>query len=85
MLKGSKVRGDVSLLLSREQMGGLAMQLNELWRSLFKYSKKFAFLHYLYLDFDDIHASVFQLAVETCYFSQSKKWKMMCHGLPSMC
>jgi hypothetical protein len=62
MLKGFKMRDDVSLLLSPEQMGGLAMQLNELVRSLFKYSKKIGFLHYLYLDFDDIHALVFQLA-----------------------
>ncbi len=62
MLKGFKLKGNVSLLiLSPEQMGGLAMQLNELVRSLFKYSKKFGFLHYLYLDFDDVHASVFQL------------------------
>lgn len=62
MLKGFKMRDDVSLLLSPEQMGGLAMQLNELVRSLFKYSKKIGFLHYLYLDFDDVHALVFQLA-----------------------
>jgi hypothetical protein len=62
MLKGFKMRDDVSLLLSPEQMGGLAMQLNELVRSLFKYSKKIGFLHYLYLDFDDLHALVFQLA-----------------------
>jgi hypothetical protein len=47
MLKGFKMRDDVSLLLSPEQMGGLAMQLNELVRSLFKYSKKIGFLHYL--------------------------------------
>jgi hypothetical protein len=43
MLKGFKMRGDVSLLLlllSPEQMGGLAMQLNELARSLLKYSKE---------------------------------------------
>jgi hypothetical protein len=42
MLKGFKMRGDVSLLLllSPEQMGGLAMQLNELVRSLLKYSKE---------------------------------------------
>jgi hypothetical protein len=52
MLKGFKMRGDVSLLLlllllllSPEQMGGLAMQLNELARSLIKYSKKIGFLH----------------------------------------
>ena len=38
------------------------MQLNELVRSLFKYSRKIGFLHYLYLDFDDVHALVFQLA-----------------------
>lgn len=62
MLKGFKMRDDVSLLLSPEQMGGMAMQLNELVRSLFKYSKKIGFLHYLYLDFDDVHALVFQLA-----------------------
>jgi hypothetical protein len=62
MLMGFKMRDDVSLLLSTEQMGGLAMQLNELVRSLFKYSKKIGFLHYLYLDFDDVHALVFQLA-----------------------
>lgn len=62
MLKGFKMRDDVSLLLSPGQMGGLAMQLNELVRSLFKYSKKIGFLHYLYLDFDDVHALVFQLA-----------------------
>ena len=62
MLKGFKMRDDVSLLLSPEQMGGLAMQLNEVVRSLFKYSKKIGFLHYLYLDFDDVHALVFQLA-----------------------
>jgi hypothetical protein len=37
------------------------MQLNELVRSLFKYSRKIGFLHYLYLDFDDVHALVFQL------------------------
>jgi hypothetical protein len=55
------MREDVSLLLSPEQMGGLAMQLNELVRSLFKYSRKIGFLHYLYLDFDDVHALVFQL------------------------
>lgn len=47
MLNGFKMRDDVSLLLSPEQMGGLAMQLNELVRSLFKYSKKIGFLHYL--------------------------------------
>jgi hypothetical protein len=44
MLKGFKMRGDVSLLLllllSPEQMGGLAMQLNVLARSLVKYSKE---------------------------------------------
>jgi hypothetical protein len=61
-LKRFKMREDVSLLLSPEQMGGLAMQLNELVRSLFKFSRKIGFLHYLYLDFDDIHALVFQLA-----------------------
>jgi hypothetical protein len=55
------MREDVSLLHSPEQMGGLAMQLNELVRSLFKYSRKIGFLHYLYLDFDDVHALVFQL------------------------
>ena len=40
------------------------MQLNELVRSLFKYSRIIGFLHYhyLYLDFDDVHALVFQLA-----------------------
>ena len=62
MLKRFRMREDVSLLLSPEQMGGLAMQLNELVRSLFKYSRKIGFLHYLYLDFDDVHALVFQLA-----------------------
>jgi hypothetical protein len=31
-------------------------------RSLFKYSRKIGLLHYLYLDFDDVHALVFQLA-----------------------
>jgi hypothetical protein len=56
------MREDVSLLLSPEQMGGLAMELNELLRSLFKYSRKIGVLHYLYLDFDDVHALVFQLA-----------------------
>lgn len=61
-LKRFRMREDVSLLLSPEQMGGLAMQLNELVRSLFKYSRKIGFLHYLYLDFDDVHALVFQLA-----------------------
>jgi hypothetical protein len=61
-LKRFRMREDVSLLLSPEQMGGLAMQLNELLRSLFKYSRKIGFLHYLYLDFDDVHALVFQLA-----------------------
>ena len=60
--RGLLKREDVSLLLSPEQMGGLAMQLNELVKSLFKYSRKIGFLHYLYLDFDDVHASVFQLA-----------------------
>jgi len=59
MLKRSKIKEDVSLLLSPEQMGGLAMQLNELVRSLFKYSRKIGFLHYLYLDFDDVNALVF--------------------------
>ena len=61
-LKRFRMKEDVSLLLSPEQMGGLAMQLNELVRSLFKYSRKIGFLHYLYLDFDDVHALVFQLA-----------------------
>jgi hypothetical protein len=61
-LKRFRMREDISLLLSPEQMGGLAMQLNELVRSLFKYSRKIGFLHYLYLDFDDVHALVFQLA-----------------------
>jgi hypothetical protein len=61
-LKRFKMKEDVSLLLSPEQMGGLAMQINELVRSLFKYSRKIGFLHYLYLDFDDVHALVFQLA-----------------------
>jgi hypothetical protein len=61
-LKRFRMREDVSLLLSPEQMGGLAMELNELVRSLFKYSRKIGFLHYLYLDFDDVHALVFQLA-----------------------
>jgi hypothetical protein len=60
-LKQFRMREDISLLLSPEQMGGLAMQLNELVRSLFKYSRKIGFLHYLYLDFDDVHALVFQL------------------------
>jgi len=54
------MREDDSLLLSPEQMGGLAMQLNELVKSLFKYSRKIGFLHYLYLDFDEVHALVFQ-------------------------
>ena len=62
MLKGFKMREDISLLLTPDQMGDLAMQLNELVRSLFRYSKKIGFLHYLYLDFDDVHALVFQLA-----------------------
>lgn len=62
MLKRFRMRDDVSLLLSPEQMGALAMQLNELVRTLFKYSRKLGFLHYLYLDFDDIHALLFQLA-----------------------
>lgn len=61
-LKQFRMREDISLLLSPEQMGELAMQLNELVRSLFKYSRKIGFLHYLYLDFDDVHALVFQLA-----------------------
>jgi hypothetical protein len=61
-LKQFRMREDISLLLSPEQMGGLAMQLNELVRSLFKYSRRIGFLHYLYLDFDDVHALVFQLA-----------------------
>jgi hypothetical protein len=61
MLKQFKMREDISLLLTPEQMGGLAMQLNELVRSLFKYSRKIGFLHYLYLDFDDVHALVYQL------------------------
>lgn len=61
-LKRFRMREDISLLLSPEQMGGLAKQLNELVRSLFKYSRKIGFLHYLYLDFDDVHALVFQLA-----------------------
>ena len=56
LLKRFRMREDVSLLLSPEQMGGLAMQLNELVKSLFKYSRKIGFLHYLYLDFDDVHA-----------------------------
>jgi hypothetical protein len=56
------MREDVSLLLSPEQMGELAMQLNVLVRSLFKFSRKIGFLHYVYLDFDDIHSFVFQLA-----------------------
>jgi hypothetical protein len=56
------MREDVSLLLSPEQMGELALQLNGLVRSLFKYSRKIGFLHYIYLDFDDVHALVFQLA-----------------------
>ncbi|MPZ08080.1 MAG: hypothetical protein GEU26_16965 [Nitrososphaeraceae archaeon] len=63
ILKGFIMRDDASLLLlSPKQIGGLAMQLNELVRSLFKYSKKNGFLHYLYLDFDDVYALVFQLA-----------------------
>lgn len=60
--RGLLKRADVSLLLSPDQMGGLAMQLDELVKSLFKYSRKIGFLHYLYLDFDDVHALVFQLA-----------------------
>jgi hypothetical protein len=62
MLKSFKMREDISLLLTPDQMGDLAMQLNELVRSLFRYSKKIGFLHYLYLDFDDVHALVYQLA-----------------------
>jgi hypothetical protein len=62
MLKGFRMREDISLLLTPDQMSDLAMQLNELVRSLFRYSKKIGFLHYLYLDFDDVHALVFQLA-----------------------
>lgn len=60
LLKRFRMREDVSLLLSPEQMGGLAMQLNELVKSLFKYSRKIGFLHYLYLDFDEVHTLVFQ-------------------------
>ena len=75
MLKGFKMRDDVSLLLSPEQMGGLAMQLNELVRSLFKYSKKIGFLHYLYLDFDDVHALVFQLADRNLLLIRRKNGK----------
>jgi hypothetical protein len=61
-LKRFRMREDVSLLLSPEQMGELALQLNGLVRSLFRYSRKIGFLHYIYLDFDDVHALVFQLA-----------------------
>ena len=60
LLKRFRMREDDSLLLSPEQMGGLAMQLNELVKSLYKYSRKIGFLHYLYLDFDEVHALVFQ-------------------------
>ena len=38
--RGLLKRADVSLLLSPDQMGGLAMQLDELVKSLFKYSRK---------------------------------------------
>lgn len=55
------MREDISLLLSPEQMGEMVMQLNVLVRSLFKLSHKLGFLHYMYLDIDDIHALVFQL------------------------
>ena len=58
-----------ALLLSPEQVEGLAMQLNELVR----YSKKIGFLHYLYLDFDDVHALVFQLADRNLLFFTVEK------------
>jgi hypothetical protein len=61
MLEGFKMRQDVSLLLSPEQMGEMAVQLNSLVRSLFKHSNKLGFLHCICLDFDDIHALVSQL------------------------
>ena len=61
-LKGFKMREDISLLLSPKQMGEMAMQLNILIKSLFNFSHKLGFLHYMYLDFDDVHALVFQLA-----------------------
>jgi len=61
-LKGFKMREDISLLLSPKQMGEMAMQINDLIKSLFNLSHKLGFLHYMYLDFDDIHALVFQLA-----------------------
>ena len=61
-LKGFKMREDTSLLLTPKQMGEMALQLNSMIRSLFKFSHKLGFLHYMYLDFDDVHALVFQLA-----------------------
>lgn len=61
-LKGFKMREDISLLLSPKQMGELALQLNGLIKSMFNFSRRLGFLHYLYLDFDDVHALVYQLA-----------------------
>ncbi|MGA9317349.1 MAG: hypothetical protein WCD28_03080 [Nitrososphaeraceae archaeon] len=49
------------------------MQLNELVRSLFKYSKKIGFLHLLYLAFDDVRASVFQLTDRNLLFFPVEK------------
>ena len=61
-LKGFKMREDISLLLSPKQMGELALQLNGLIKSMFNFSHRLGFLHYMYLDFDDVHALVYQLA-----------------------
>jgi hypothetical protein len=61
-LKGFKMREDISLLLSPKQMGELALQLNSLIKSMFNFSHRLGFLHYMYLDFDDVHALVYQLA-----------------------
>ena len=56
------MREDISLLLSPKQMGELALQLNGLIKSMFNFSHRLGFLHYMYLDFDDVHALVYQLA-----------------------
>ena len=61
-LKGFKMREDISLLLSPKQMGELALQLNGHIKSMFNFSHRLGFLHYMYLDFDDVHALVYQLA-----------------------
>ena len=61
-LKGFKMREDISLLLSPKQMGELALQLNGLIKSMFNFSHRLGFLHYMYLDLDDVHALVYQLA-----------------------